>query len=100
MQWTRVDEPGSDVHVEINEGGNYDDPMPDPIVRRLTALGWPAPDDPFRNCWLRAGRPDGDDGPPRADWFGPAAAKVLRGVALIQRAVTAGTGSVTTSAKE
>lgn len=96
VQWTRVAESGSDVHVEINEGGDYDDPMPQAIVRALTEIGWREPDDQFRNCWLRVGRPDGDDGPPRADWFGPAAAKVLRGVSLVREAMAGETSRAAT----
>ena len=53
VQWTRVDDPGSDVHIEINEG-NFADPMPAEFAQLLVILGWNAPDDDFRNCWLRA----------------------------------------------
>ena len=57
VQWTRVDEPGSDVHIEINEG-EFADPMPATLVDLLVMIGWNAPDDDFRNCWLRAGPPE------------------------------------------
>ena len=60
-------DPGSDVHVEINEGGKYSRRMPIEIVTRLAKLGWRVPVKkpfPIRNCWLRVGRPEGDDGPP------------------------------------
>ena len=56
VQWTRVDEPGSDVHIEINEG-EFAEPMPTELVDLLVMLGWNAPADDFRNCWLRAAPP-------------------------------------------
>ena len=56
VQWTRFDEPGSDVHIEINEG-DFADPMPTALVDLLVMIGWNAPDEDFRNCWLRAGPP-------------------------------------------
>ena len=60
------------MHVEINEGGKYSRRMPIEIVTRLAKLGWRVPVKkplPIRNCWLRVGRPEGDDGPPTPDWF-------------------------------
>lgn len=76
-------DPGSDVHVEINEGGKYSRRMPIEIVTRLAKLGWRVPVKkpfPIRNCWLRVGRPEGDDGPPNPDWFADAADTILAGI--------------------
>ena len=75
-----MSEPGSDVLVEINEGGDYEKPMPAEIVARLMRLGWQAPQGPLRNCWTGVGRPEGDNGPPRPDWFTDAADRIVAGV--------------------
>lgn len=52
VQWTRVEDRGTPVHVEINEG-TFAEPMPEELVDRLTMIGWNAPDEIFRNCWTR-----------------------------------------------
>lgn len=56
VQWTRLDIPGSDLHIEINEG-RFDVPMPIDLVYRFGMIGWRPPDREFRNCWLRIGPP-------------------------------------------
>lgn len=54
VRWFRDD----DLHVEVSEGGTYEHPMPQDLVRILVDLGWNPPNDQFRNCWLQPG--DGD----------------------------------------
>lgn len=54
VQWTLADDGRAGVHVEISEGGLYDDPMPLAIVDGLVELGWQRPTGDFRNCWLIA----------------------------------------------
>ena len=77
VQWTRVDDPGSDVHIEINEG-SFADPIPAELVDLLVKLGWNAPDDHFRNCWLRAGPPEtGGLRTDRHEFFGAADVVIL-----------------------
>ena len=54
VQWTRVDELGSPLHLEVSDGGEYSRPLPQPLQALLIDLGWQAPDEQFRNAWLRA----------------------------------------------
>ena len=54
VQWTRVDEPGSPLHLEVSDGGEYSEPLPQTLTSLLIYLGWQAPDEQFRNAWLRA----------------------------------------------
>jgi hypothetical protein len=60
VQWTRVEGRGTPVHVEINEG-TFDSPMRSELVDRLVMIGWRAPDETFRNCWLRVEPHRGDE---------------------------------------
>jgi hypothetical protein len=53
IQWTRVAYQASPIHVEVNEG-TFTEPMPLGLVGLLTQFGWNAPDDQFRNPWLRS----------------------------------------------
>ncbi|MFN8214587.1 MAG: hypothetical protein U0R27_13140 [Candidatus Nanopelagicales bacterium] len=41
------------LHVEVGDGGAYDQPLAQPLVDVLVDLGWNAPDHDFRNCWLQ-----------------------------------------------
>lgn len=45
------------LHVEVGDGGAYDQPLAQPLVDVLVDLGWNPPDHDFRNCWLQP--PDG-----------------------------------------
>jgi hypothetical protein len=54
VQWTRMDEPGSPIHLEVSDGGEYSQPLPHDLRLQLVYLGWQAPDEDFRNAWLRA----------------------------------------------
>jgi hypothetical protein len=58
VQWTRVDEIGTPVHIEVSDGSDYSEPLDPQMVRLLVELGWQAPDEEFRNAWTRAQRPD------------------------------------------
>jgi hypothetical protein len=60
VQWTRVAGADTEMLVEINEGGDYEEPMPVDLVARLVAMGWEEPDDQFRNCWAMAHPADVD----------------------------------------
>lgn len=54
VQWTRVDDLGSPLHLEVSDGGEYSEPLPHIVASQLVGLGWQAPDEQFRNAWLRA----------------------------------------------
>lgn len=54
VQWTRVAGADTEMLVEINEGGDYEEPMPVDLVALLVAMGWEEPDEQFRNCWAMA----------------------------------------------
>ena len=41
------------LHVEVGDGGAYDQPLAQPLVDVLVDLGWNPPDHDFRNCWLQ-----------------------------------------------
>jgi hypothetical protein len=58
VQWTRVDEVGTPVHLEVSDGSDYSEPLDTRLVAVLVDLGWEAPDEEFRNAWTRAQRPD------------------------------------------
>lgn len=60
VQWTRVAGADTEMLVEINEGGDYSEPMPVDLVARLVAMGWEEPDDQFRNCWAMSHPADVD----------------------------------------
>jgi len=58
VQWTRLDEVGTPVHLEVSDGSDYSEPLDPRLVAVLVDLGWEAPDEEFRNAWTRAQRPD------------------------------------------
>lgn len=78
VQWTRIGEADSSLHVEINEGLDYGEPMPTELVAALVELGWAEPTEEFRNCWLHA-HPADEDG------FRAAAEIVLDGAELVEQ---------------
>ncbi len=53
LRWIRGD---GLLHVEASDGGPYPDPLPEPLRDVLVDLGWNAPDDRFRNCWIEVPR--------------------------------------------
>lgn len=54
VQWTRVGEPGTPLHVEVSDGSEYAAPLPAPFADLLVDLGWQAPDEQLRNAWTWA----------------------------------------------
>lgn len=53
LQWTRVAEAGTAIHLELADGSDYSEPMDPALVSLLTDFGWQAPNDQFRNAWLQ-----------------------------------------------
>lgn len=58
VQWTRVSDSGSPLHVEVTDGNDYYEPMPAEMRDLFVDLGWNPPDDAFRNAWMWAESPD------------------------------------------
>jgi hypothetical protein len=58
VQWTRVSDPGSPLHVEVTDGSDYYEPMPAHLRELFVDLGWNPPDDTFRNPWMWAETPE------------------------------------------
>ena len=54
VQWTRMDEIGTPVHIEVSDGSEYAEPLEPRLVALLVDLGWEPPDEDFRNGWTRA----------------------------------------------
>ena len=54
VQWTRMDEIGTPVHIEVSDGSDYAEPLDPRLVDLLVDLGWEPPDEEFRNGWTRA----------------------------------------------
>ena len=57
VQWTRMDEIGTPVHIEVSDGSEYAEPLDPRLVALLVDLGWEAPDEEFRDGWTRAQYP-------------------------------------------
>lgn len=55
VQWTRYDEYGSPVHIEVGASGSG---SKFGMIDQLVELGWNAPDETFPNCWHDAIRPE------------------------------------------
>lgn len=60
VQWTRVAEADTEMLIEVNEGGAYEQPIPNDLVARLVAMGLEEPDEQFRNCWFLVDPADTD----------------------------------------
>ena len=58
VQWTRMAEAGTPLHIEVSDGAVYANPLNPRLARMLADLGWEAPDTDFRNAWTRALDPD------------------------------------------